>query len=173
MKNTHKHFIKYLESIGRAIELILAAAIIAIVVLSIIQLFYDLTQIHVFDMHADFFSDFLGKTLALVVGVEFIKMLCEHSADSVIEVLLVAISRQMVVEHLDSMQTLIGVIAVFILFAARWFFQQKNPRKKKSIFGRKNSASAIPESEMPESASSDSISSEAQIQKTDDFDELD
>lgn len=141
MKNIHKHFVKYLESIGRAIELILAAAIIAIVVLSIIQLFYDLTQIHVFDMHADFFSDFLGKTLALVVGVEFIKMLCEHSADSVIEVLLVAISRQMVVEHLDSIQTLIGVIAVFILFAARWFFQQKKPKIKKSFFSRKSSDS--------------------------------
>lgn len=44
-------------------------------------------------------------------------MLCRHSAQTVVEVLLFATARQMVVEHMDPMQTLIGVIAIAILFA--------------------------------------------------------
>lgn len=54
-----------------------------------------------------------------MVGVEFVKMLCRHSAQTVVEVLLFATARQMVVEHLDPTQTLIGIIGIGILFAIR------------------------------------------------------
>ena len=57
----------------------------------------------------------------LVVGVEFVKMLCRHSAQTVVEVLMFATARQMVVEHLRTWETLIGVIAIGILFAIRKF----------------------------------------------------
>ena len=46
-------------------------------------------------------------------------MLCRHSAQTVVEVLLFATARQMVVEHLDPVQTLIGIIGIAILFAIR------------------------------------------------------
>lgn len=46
-------------------------------------------------------------------------MLCRHSAQTVVEVLLFATARQMVVEHLDPVQTLIGIIGIAILFAVR------------------------------------------------------
>ena len=67
------------------------------------------------------FTEFLANALSLVVGVEFVKMLCRHSAQTVVEVLLFATARQMVVEHMDPVQTLIGVIAIAILFAIRKF----------------------------------------------------
>lgn len=54
-----------------------------------------------------------------MVGVEFVKMLCRHSAQTVVEVLLFATARQMVVEHLDPTQTLIGIIGIGILFGIR------------------------------------------------------
>lgn len=62
---------------------------------------------------------FLGKAMTLAVGVEFIKMLCKHTPSTVIEVLLFATARQMVVEHLTAIDTLIGVIALAALFATR------------------------------------------------------
>lgn len=54
-----------------------------------------------------------------MVGVEFVKMLCLHSTQAVVEVLMFAAVRQMVVEHMEPMQTLIGVIAIAVLFAIR------------------------------------------------------
>ena len=73
----------------------------------------------VMDMDTSFFTSFLSQALSLVVGVEFVKMLCRHSAQTVVEVLLFATARQMVVEHLDPVQTLIGIIGIAILFAVR------------------------------------------------------
>ena len=70
-------------------------------------------------MDTGFFTSFLSQALSLVVGVEFVKMLCRHSAQTVVEVLLFATARQMVVEHLDPVQTLIGIIGIAILFAVR------------------------------------------------------
>ena len=43
-------------------------------------------------------------------------MLCKHTAETVVEVLMFAIARQMVVEHLATFETLIGVLAIAILF---------------------------------------------------------
>ncbi len=66
------------------------------------------------------------KWVSLVVGVEFVKMLCRHSAQTVVEVLMFATARQMVVEHMKPSQTLIGVIAIAILFAIRKFLMTED-----------------------------------------------
>ena len=62
---------------------------------------------------------FLEKVMTFAIGVEFVKMLCRHSAQTVDEELMFATARQMVVEHMKPSQTLIGVIAIAILFAIR------------------------------------------------------
>ena len=77
-------------------------------------------------MDIDFFTEFLANALSLVVGVEFVKMLCRHSAQTVVEVLMFATARQMVVEHMAPTQTLIGVIAIAILFAIRKFLMTED-----------------------------------------------
>ncbi len=94
--------------------MILAVAIVVMIVKLLITL-TDFTQ---FDQ-TDALNIFLGKAMTLAVGVEFIKMLCKHSPATVIEVLLFAIARQMVVEHADAVETLIGVAAIAVLFAVR------------------------------------------------------
>ena len=53
-------------------------------------------------------------------------MLCRHSAQTVVEVLMFATARQMVVEHMKPSQTLIGVIAIAILFAIRKFLMTED-----------------------------------------------
>ena len=80
-------------------------------------------------MTSDEFSHFLSSALTLVVGLEFIKLLCQHNSENLIEVLMFAISRQMVVEHLDTFQMLLGVISIFILLAARKYFTDYKEKK--------------------------------------------
>ena len=69
---------------------------------------------------------FLEKVMTFAIGVEFVKMLCRHSAQTVVEVLMFATARQMVVEHMKPSQTLIGVIAIAILFAIRKFLMTED-----------------------------------------------
>ena len=53
-------------------------------------------------------------------------MLCQHSAQTVVEVLMFATARQMVVEHLGPSETLLGVISIAILFAIRKYLMTDN-----------------------------------------------
>ena len=55
---------------------------------------------------------FLENVMTFAIGVEFVKMLCTHTPGTVIEVLLFAISRQMIVGHVSGFEVLAGVAAI-------------------------------------------------------------
>ena len=114
-----KHFNSIIYNISRYTEIVLSIIILVVIALAGIRLIMEVAGTAVPDMDTEFFTSFLSQALSLVVGVEFVKMLCRHSAQTVVEVLLFATARQMVVEHLDPVQTLIGIIGIAILFAVR------------------------------------------------------
>lgn len=62
---------------------------------------------------------YLESAMTLAIGIEFVKMLCTHTSETIIEILLFAISRQMIVEHLSTTETIIGVGAIAGLLAIR------------------------------------------------------
>lgn len=112
-----KCFNEGIYNVARYTEIVLSIIILIVIALTGIRLIFTITEIPIMDMDIDFFTTFLANGLSLVVGVEFVKMLCRHSAQTVVEVLMFATARQMVVEHMKPSQTLIGVIAIAILFA--------------------------------------------------------
>ena len=112
-------------SATRYVELLMSYIIMIVILVMIFRLVCNLPEIVAeFHLEHDAFNEFLSSALTLVVGVEFIKMLCKHTPDTVIEVLLFAIARQMVVEHLGPVDTLIGTCSIAILFAIRRFLFQ-------------------------------------------------
>ena len=66
--------------------------------------------------------DFLSHVLALIIAIEFIKMLAKHTPGSAIEVLLFAIARNIIINEGSMLDSLIGVGAIAILFAVRYYF---------------------------------------------------
>lgn len=74
-------------------------------------------------------QSFIGRAMALAVGVELIKMISKPSANTVLEVLLFAIARQMVVEHPTVFEFLLGILAVTLLFTIRKFLLHPNKAK--------------------------------------------
>ena len=121
-----KHFNEGIYNVARYTEIVLSIVILIVIALAGIRLIYAITETSLMDMDIDFFTKFLANALSLVVGVEFVKMLCRHSAQTVVEVLMFATARQMVVEHMDPIQTLIGVLAIAILFAIRKFLMTED-----------------------------------------------
>lgn len=67
----------------------------------------------------DSFEDLLSVAFALVIGIEMIRMMCEHSAENIFEVLAFAIARQIVIDHTYAIDNLYGIAAIAILFAVR------------------------------------------------------
>ena len=121
-----KHFNEGIYNVARYTEIVLSIVILIVIALAGIRLIYAITETSLMEMDIDFFTKFLANALSLVVGVQFVNMLCRHYAQTVVEVLMFATARQMVVEHMAPTQTLIGVIAIAILFAIRKFLMTED-----------------------------------------------
>ena len=100
--NIRKHFNSIIYNISRYTEIALSIVILVVIALAGIRLIMEIVNTSISTMDTQFFTTFLSQALSLVVGVEFVKMLCQHSAQTVVEVLMFATARQMVVEHLGS-----------------------------------------------------------------------
>lgn len=124
-----KHFNSKIDSIlykiSRYLEILFAVIILLVIIASVVSLVGSIFQNSFLNPGDTDFNDFLSNALTLVVGVEFVKMLCQHTSETVLEVLMLAIARQMVVEHLNTTQTLIGVAAIAALFATRKYLLLK------------------------------------------------
>ncbi len=125
------------EKVGHGFERVvyciecIASVFILIVVLYlmgklVVDIFSDRTIV---DMTSSKFSNLLGNILSLIVGLEFVKLLTRQRSIDFVEVLMLAISRQMVVEHMGMAQMLIGVCAIGVLFAIRRFLFEKEDAK--------------------------------------------
>ena len=85
------------------LEVVLSAIVLIALLMSVIPLLKLmpglLTDADSMEVHT-----FLKRALDIVIGIEFIKMLAKHSPGSVLEVLLYAIARHMIVGHEDAVQ---------------------------------------------------------------------
>lgn len=61
----------------------------------------------------------MSDTCVILIGVELIKMITSHTVDSVVDVMLVAVARQMIVEHTSPVENVLAVVAVTLLFVIR------------------------------------------------------
>ena len=67
----------------------------------------------------EYFQERLSDACLIIIGIELIKMITSYTIDSVVDVMLLAIARQMVVEHTTPLENLAMVVAVGILFVLR------------------------------------------------------
>ena len=63
--------------------------------------------------------DLLELCFNLIIGVELIRMVYYHTPNTVFEVLIFAIARQIIIDHSSIWGNLIGVCAIAVLFATR------------------------------------------------------
>jgi uncharacterized membrane protein (DUF373 family) len=76
----------------------------------------------------DYFSSldtFLHNILSIVVGLEFVRMLIDLTPANTIEVLIVAIARQVILTHNNPWANLASVLCIAGLFATRHFLIPK------------------------------------------------
>jgi len=118
----------YIEKISNALEIAIAIMLLIIVAIKVIEIIFYLVgfSMIIIDME---FERILSIALNLVIGVEFVKMLCKHTTESVIDVLLFAIARLIVVYHERTIDVLIGIVAIVGLLAAKKFLIVKISEK--------------------------------------------
>lgn len=111
----------FVYRIAQLLEILVSFLVVAAIVLSFATIFHQLGLMAADPTNADGLQDFLSTAFTVVIGVEFLKMLSRHNLSSVVEVLLFAISRQMVIEHTSPAENLLTVAAIAALFLIRKF----------------------------------------------------
>ena len=108
-------------SAATLLEILLSGLVLIGLLLSMVPLLQWMPGL-LFDGNDVEVSTFLQRALDIVIGIEFIKMLAKHSPGSVLEVLLYAIARHMIVGHEDAVQNLVSVGAIALIFIIRKYF---------------------------------------------------
>jgi len=113
-----------MDKITTLLEIVIAFSLLIVVVIKIIEIIFNVIGIPIVILPMDF-ERILSSVLTLVIGVEFIKMLCKHTPETVIDVLLFAVARQIVIYQENSIDLLVGIFAIVGLFAAKKYFTNK------------------------------------------------
>ena len=105
----------------KTLELLIALAIVVIIIVMAGLTIYDYLSGNVDLRNISSLETFLQEMLTFVVGIEFVKMLIFHNPERVIDVLIFATSRQLVVEHTNGVETIVRIVGIGLLFAIQRF----------------------------------------------------
>lgn len=128
----------YIQNVVYRIANILELIISCFVVFAIIVLFGRM----VLSMDMFLFSGtidealtkFLSNCFSFIIGIELVKMLVKHSISIVIEVLVFAVARQMVVEHQTPTEILISIFGLAMLFVIRKYLFKDFDSTEKTVY---------------------------------------
>lgn len=101
------------------LETIISFFIIIAIIISMISLVNGLKILTINSLDKNAFQDFLSIAFNIIIGIEFLKMLFKYNVNTVIEVLLFAIARQLIVEHTTVYENFAGVASIAVLFVVR------------------------------------------------------
>ena len=118
---------KILYEIGETIELVMAVVVILADLVAVCSLVPEFGHYWQNRMDEEAFSEFLGAVFGVVIGIEFLKMLCKPSSENIIEVLIFLVSRHMIVEKTTVMENLLSIVSIGILFFFRRFMVATRP----------------------------------------------
>ena len=116
--------IVYIDRIATFFELSIAILLLLLTAIKVIEMSLVMLGFNVVFIAMDF-ERILSLVLTFVIGIEFTKMLCKHTPETAIDVLLFAVARQMVIYHENTVDLLVGTASIAGLFAAKKFLVNK------------------------------------------------
>ena len=120
VERVFRHILHWMEGIIAAITLIVMIGMV-------IQEVYEMFTV---PTYFDEIQTYLHTFLNILVGLEFVRMLIDLTPGNTIEVLIVALSRQVIISHDDPISNVCCVLCIAGLFATRHFLI---PRKEMNL----------------------------------------
>ncbi|MDY4573884.1 MAG: hypothetical protein SPD90_02365 [Intestinibacter sp.] len=126
-KDIKQYFIK----IAHFSEILLSMVILLVIFLGICDILREIYAAYIIDfahpVNYDQLNDFLAQILLLVIGVELVIMLCLHLPETLLEVLLYAIARKLLLvpKTAGVADLLLGVLAIAGIFFIKKYLMPK------------------------------------------------
>ena len=118
-----RHVLKWLERF---------IALVTLIVL-LVSLGFEIAKIFTTSDYLTNISNYLHNVLTIVVGLEFVRMLIDTTPASILEVLTVAITRQVILNHDNIWSNLVCILCVAGLFAIRRFLVRRSELKEELV----------------------------------------
>lgn len=122
------------------IQYFIAFSIIVAIIVTLLSLPIQISRLT--DVDSESLIGFLKYTINILIAIELIRVLCNQTLDTIVEILLIAITRELIIEHMTTWEMLFGIVAVGVLFLIRKYLfvsqldkeirTELHPRMKKS-----------------------------------------
>ena len=123
----NERFRKLVHRVCGLLELIAAALVLVGIVLSIVGLMRNGVLFHGLLSETSGLEHYLEEIFTIVIGVEFLQMLCRPNSDNVIEILIFLVARHMIVGNTVPSQDFLSVISIALLCVLRrWLHATKD-----------------------------------------------
>lgn len=119
-----------IQKICRILELIVAMFVLIGIILTLFGFFKNYTIFYELSGNTDTLKQYLDRIFMIVIGIEFLQMLCRPSSDNVIEVIIFLAARHMIVSNTSPDQDLMSVISIVILCLVRQYLRRNGGEKK-------------------------------------------
>lgn len=115
-----KNFIKnYPQKICNALEYVVALIVGLAIVAAILSLIPELAGFIAKPDVEGGLMEFLGSVFNVVIGIEFLKVLCKPNSDNIMETLIFLVARHMILGDTSPFEDFVSVISVAILCVLR------------------------------------------------------
>jgi uncharacterized membrane protein (DUF373 family) len=131
-KKLNEFLKRFAHRVERGVEFGMAVIVIIAVALQIIHLIPLIGELANAPTGAELYNEFLGYVLNIVIGVEFFRLLAAPDLKVVLEVMMFAVTRHMIVEETSSLENLLTIIGIGILAYLQYFLSTSE--KKHSFF---------------------------------------
>lgn len=109
---------KALIVVETAIAIITTIVMVGLLIVELLHMFQNPTA---FFGTEDAVTEYLHTMLTIVIGLEFVKLLMHLTPANILEVLTMAISRGIIVNHGTALENLLSIACIIGMFAARRF----------------------------------------------------
>ena len=130
-KKWSRRLTKIIFHIYNGIEWVISLIILLAIIIELLNM-VNSYELFSSDLTTVELTEMLAEILGLVVGLEFIKMLMVRSHGAVLEVIMFAIARQLILEH-SMIDNLIGIASLVGLFAIWHFLYDKEEEKQRLL----------------------------------------
>ena len=123
----NEKFKKLVYQVCSLLELMAAALVLVGILLAIVSLLRNGGLFRELLSDTSALKHYLEQIFTIVIGIEFLQMLCRPNSDNVIEILIFLVARHMIVGDTVPTQDFISVISIALLcLLRRWLHVTKN-----------------------------------------------
>lgn len=127
---------RVMQILCEALEIFVGIIVIVAIAISVVNLVPELANYCRFSGDTNSLLKFLEHVFEVVIGIEFLKMLCKPNSENIMETLIFLVARHMILGDTTAMEDFISVISVAILCVLRRYLHVIKENPQKALFAK-------------------------------------